>query len=1685
MEGQDGGQDVAASPSAPATGKSKLDTLPKEELIKFAKKQMILFQKVKSRSTELEKEIEELKSKLAAGGSDDIIQALTERLDVVLLEKAEIQQQCLTLKKENVKRQQEAEAAIAKDEEGQKKLMQLSSDYLKEIESLKNEMVTAQSRYDETVAVLQKELDAEKRKQEELLDQLKFHSNWQEEIRRLEGEVHQTKTGYEQQISDLKKQLEACSEAKKEEITDLQNVFESNSQSYQNEIDKLNEELAKLKTSHQEEVSDLRHQLEASNNVCEEEQSKVEKLKQDLRKQNEVQEKGLEEELRACKAKYESELECLRQASTKNEENQTQNRNELLETELMEKARHLESVVNELKSQHSILQDELTYMNNVKMKLEMEVRHVKDEYFHEREDLEFKINELQLAKEDHCCVIEKLKLELQGMRRQCEKTAQEHSLEIQDLMGKHEREMSELKQTWSSSSERENRSLAQEIQDLKEQCQKHILEREEAIDNYESLRETLETLQAELGESAGKISREFASMKQQQASDVDELQKKLRAAFSEKDTLQEMVNRLREEVEQFSSKGEEVEELKLKTGVLQEENEKLVASLHQRDAAVKELEEKKHALYSQSSSMCDEVKCCMETIKNLQEQCRVEQEKVMGLQQEAEALCLCNRELEQQGEELKEKLRGASVEKEECQQKLRELEQQVEAVQQDREHLLSEVKTLREESNKLKEERDGVEKKLQSMAFEKEEWLVFKEKADGLEMRLKMAGDEKDHLEKLLSEEKAFRPLVASQLRSLLEQMDSGYPDENEECDVATLLQAARESLAKTRQEKQSLTQQKDGNAFLQEEIRRLQEENAACSLELRSLLDDSTKEKCLLREELEGALSEKEALQLDIQELNHTSEKVKAENQNLLACVEDISEKLAHHESKLKEQENVLVEEKRNLNLVLEQKESELSSLQAELTLLKNSMAESSAKSDQEALESQKIEHLEKQLKEKEEKLNKIKAVAVKLRKELDSSRKEMQSLREELERTRLEREQLSSSVGDIIQGAEGYQNLLIEFDKQAEQLDFEKEQVQNLERQIEDLKRQLDTSTEQQDQWRSANEDLLAKIETLQTNTKLLETQLLEMQRAKAKMDKELEAEKLLREQKTKDHSITVKEVEDLQAQLLKERKHLQSVLEELEMAKKDAQKSTLMDMEMADYERLVKELNQKLADKGSRVEDLEQEIKIQKQKQETLQVEIKSFQASVQQFEDKNSKIKQLLVKTKKELADSKETENELLRLQASLKGELEASQQQMEVYKIQLADLTSEKHKLQEHLRTSVEQHQRVLSTYQQRLVTLQEECSTAKAEHVAVSSEFESYKVRVHNVLRQKNKSAQAETDGTKQEREHMEKVIDQLKIKLQDTQHSLQINVAEFQTLQSEHDTLLERHNKILQETVAKEAELREKLCMIQSENMVMKSEHAQITSQLTAQNEALRNSFRDQVRHLQEEHRKTVETLQQQLSKVETQLFQLKSEPSAKSPAPSSMPTKNLRERRNTDLPLLDVHTVAREEGEGMETTDTESVSSASTYVPSLEQLLNTPDTKFEPPQWQAEFTKEELVQKLSTTTKSADHLNGLLRESEATNVILMEQIKLLKNEIRRLERNQEREKSVANLEYLKNVLLQFIFLKSGSERERLLPVIDTMLQLSPEEKGKLVAIAQGEEESTSQAPGWASYLHSWSGLR
>lgn len=70
------------------------------------------------------------------------------------------------------------------------------------------------------------------------------------------------------------------------------------------------------------------------------------------------------------------------------------------------------------------------------------------------------------------------------------------------------------------------------------------------------------------------------------------------------------------------------------------------------------------------------------------------------------------------------------------------------------------------------------------------------------------------------------------------------------------------------------------------------------------------------------------------------------------------------------------------------------------------------------------------------------------------------------------------------------------------------------------------------------------------------------------------------------------------------------------------------------------------------------------------------------------------------------------------------------------------------------------------------------------------------------------------------------------------------------------------------------------RLLSLHAENVALKSEHSQSVEQLTAQTETLRSTFREQLHHLQDEHRSTVETLQHQINNLETQLFHLQKEP-------------------------------------------------------------------------------------------------------------------------------------------------------------------------------------------------------------
>ncbi|PIO74604.1 GRIP domain protein [Teladorsagia circumcincta] len=115
------------------------------------------------------------------------------------------------------------------------------------------------------------------------------------------------------------------------------------------------------------------------------------------------------------------------------------------------------------------------------------------------------------------------------------------------------------------------------------------------------------------------------------------------------------------------------------------------------------------------------------------------------------------------------------------------------------------------------------------------------------------------------------------------------------------------------------------------------------------------------------------------------------------------------------------------------------------------------------------------------------------------------------------------------------------------------------------------------------------------------------------------------------------------------------------------------------------------------------------------------------------------------------------------------------------------------------------------------------------------------------------------------------------------------------------------------------------------------------------------------------------------------------------------------------------------------------------------------------------------ELMEHNERLTKNLQHTRELLSDSEATNATLVAQ-----EEIRRMERNEQRLSHIENSEYLKNVIIKFLCPERVSgERMQLVPILTTMLRLSPEETERLNRIAAQDETSRRESEGtWGSYL-------
>lgn len=768
---------------------------------------------------------------------------------------------------------------------------QSSTNHLREMEDLKQTMDMSHAKYKEQVETLQMLLKEKEEKEVEGLRQ-------QEEARELEAQLGSVRRDYEDQLSALRGELETGEEVRRAEEKRLQQSRE--------ETQVLQEEAARMRSAHEEEVRELTEQLEASAADFELERERLLLLQDELSEQlslkdsflQDVQEEE-EDPGRTGRGRSGTGSEVASHSEDRGDESGT-----------------MSLVLEDLRSQNSMLQEELTYLSNVKAELEGELQQAKQDFQLEKEELEFKINELQMSREDG---------EGSGAKSSEQpQVSAENQLEVQVLEEFHKAAMAQLERDLLLGAQEEKENLAREVSKLQETCDRLVAERNAAVGEHEETKETLRSLEAELGERMAEFGRQCDTLKQQGADAVQELQERLQAAHSESDGLRE---RLRSWELADEEKMRAEEELKSSLEALREKNGDILALLQEKESAVQELEERVSALASERQATRGALEEAREELERAREERRAEQERTSEMELRLHGLA-------QEKEEARRRLEESAAALEERERAGRRAEGELGEAVADREQQASELRGLREEVAELR----GREELL------REEASISAEAMAGLEERLKGVSEERDGLRTDLE---ATRGLLCG-VRERVQELLGGHGGETDASEgprggekEASHVPALVESLvaAALEEKRMLLLQSQERVAQLTEELEQVKEQGDQQGAEIEARVEELGRERTLLQGNLDEVLADTQALQGDLAEMRAANDRIRAENQELLAKVALAEERLQASENKGPGDEDQPLDqgtdEREELRQLLAEKEMLISKLEENITLL------------------------------------------------------------------------------------------------------------------------------------------------------------------------------------------------------------------------------------------------------------------------------------------------------------------------------------------------------------------------------------------------------------------------------------------------------------------------------------------------------------------------------------------------------------------------------------------------------------------------------------------------------------------------------------------------------------------------------------------------------------------------------
>jgi RNAse (barnase) inhibitor barstar len=124
----------------------------------------------------------------------------------------------------------------------------------------------------------------------------------------------------------------------------------------------------------------------------------------------------------------------------------------------------------------------------------------------------------------------------------------------------------------------------------------------------------------------------------------------------------------------------------------------------------------------------------------------------------------------------------------------------------------------------------------------------------------------------------------------------------------------------------------------------------------------------------------------------------------------------------------------------------------------------------------------------------------------------------------------------------------------------------------------------------------------------------------------------------------------------------------------------KQSLIDLELADYEKTIQNLKEDLINKDKDLQDLRDELSNSTDKYSCLKLEIGNLEQQKIQTEERANKFKALLDIAKKELQNAKDLELRRHQNEDDTRSLIEILQNQLDNNKILISELTNEKQQL---------------------------------------------------------------------------------------------------------------------------------------------------------------------------------------------------------------------------------------------------------------------------------------------------------------------------------------------------------------------------------------------------------------------